>query len=516
MVTGSVAQLLAYSTLKCELLHFFHRVYTDPKLEKYRQGSILMCVPGLKEIGKLEEHYAIHADSISGNFEIVPFHSQLSSQELRLVRRNLVLPNLQLVKIVAATSIADSSLTLSSCKIVFDSCLIKLPFLDVSTNMNVLMKTWTGNDTRTQRRGRTGRENEGLHVTFVPRRNCDVDIESELERTQVNDVFVRILALSESDVGRVIHFIMPCFPTKYQLRNFFFVQHTRGFVTKFFKKYLISDVPDKHINAAISSLLNAGLIVRKAGFRREEKYDGYQLSGMGSNAGQVQYPPTLTRACVFASSLGCFEQCAISAAINKDPFRQLLHHTSKSLRIYYFQLRFASDTPSDAMTLVACFKGWSKATRTVRLDGKPKEFRTRHLLTPPHETPRIREDNNEDYFGCDLEVMDEVDSNVYEMAEMFKEQNLDIVSASAFKAAKDDNEKRDVCCIRYWIGLTSFDYYDFNDTGLEQNEAVRNLVIDVLSTTSYAFYVDSNQREKLRNCRRLEWTPSSNLRALSS
>lgn len=139
--------------------------------------------------------------------ELIPYHAGLNQEQLADAAEYLKLKKNNVLKIIVATSLADSGVTLPEVKIVLDSGLIKLPELDKPTNVNVLTPWWTNKVLREQRAGRTGRLHDGIYVVFVPKSFQNRIIPTELERTCWNDAYIEILSIKANSIhGRVRFF----------------------------------------------------------------------------------------------------------------------------------------------------------------------------------------------------------------------------------------------------------------------------------------------------------------------
>lgn len=121
------------------------------------KGDMLVFLAGSGEIRRiqkeLEENLNL-ADTI-----ICPLYGDLSSKE----QESAIFPDkLGRRKIILATNIAESSLTIEGVSIVIDSGLCKIPRFDPSTGMTQLITTQIAKDSMTQRTGRAGRLGPGI------------------------------------------------------------------------------------------------------------------------------------------------------------------------------------------------------------------------------------------------------------------------------------------------------------------------------------------------------------------
>lgn len=121
-------------------------------------GSILAFLPGQAEIGRV-------AERLQGRFDaktvIAPLYGNLTQQEQDLAIKPAA-PGMR--KIVLATSIAETSITIDGVRIVIDSGLQRLPVFEPSTGMTRLETVRVSQASADQRAGRAGRTAPGMAI----------------------------------------------------------------------------------------------------------------------------------------------------------------------------------------------------------------------------------------------------------------------------------------------------------------------------------------------------------------
>ncbi len=131
---------------------------TSVVLEALREqpGSALVFLPGQAEISRVAERLA---GRVPGDVEIAPLYGQLSPEEQdRAVQPAPVGRR----KVVLATSIAETSLTIEGVRIVVDSGLRRAPAYEPATGLTVLETRKVSRAAADQRRGRAGRVEAGV------------------------------------------------------------------------------------------------------------------------------------------------------------------------------------------------------------------------------------------------------------------------------------------------------------------------------------------------------------------
>jgi len=119
------------------------------------RGSILAFLPGAREIRRTAELLDNPGDGV----EIHPLLGALTATEQD---KAIAPPMPGTRKIVLATAIAETSLTIEGVRIVIDSGLSRLPRFDPKSSMTVLVTEPAALATVTQRRGRAGRTEPGI------------------------------------------------------------------------------------------------------------------------------------------------------------------------------------------------------------------------------------------------------------------------------------------------------------------------------------------------------------------
>ncbi|MEB2845287.1 ATP-dependent helicase HrpB [Rhizobiales bacterium RZME27] len=121
-------------------------------------GSILVFLPGQSEILRTAERLEGRLD---GDTLIVPLFGNLSQKEQDLAIRP---PPTGKRKVVLATSIAETSITIDGVRIVIDSGQQRLPVFEPSTGITRLETTRVSQAAADQRAGRAGRTEPGMAI----------------------------------------------------------------------------------------------------------------------------------------------------------------------------------------------------------------------------------------------------------------------------------------------------------------------------------------------------------------
>ena len=121
-----------------------------------QEGSVLAFLPGQAEIARTAERLA---NAVPANVDIAPLYGQLDAAEQD---RAIAPAPPGRRKIVLATSIAETSLTIDGIRIVVDSGFRRVPAYDPGTGLSTLVTQRVSRAAADQRRGRAGRTQPGV------------------------------------------------------------------------------------------------------------------------------------------------------------------------------------------------------------------------------------------------------------------------------------------------------------------------------------------------------------------
>ncbi|MFC1749116.1 ATP-dependent helicase HrpB [Pseudomonadota bacterium] len=123
---------------------------------KEDSGSLLVFLPGAREIKYVERQLAAH--NLGGDVIVAPLYGALSQEQQDIAIAPMVSDKR---KVVLATNIAETSLTIEGIRIVIDSGLMREPRFDPGSGMTRLETIFIPNSSAEQRAGRAGRIEAG-------------------------------------------------------------------------------------------------------------------------------------------------------------------------------------------------------------------------------------------------------------------------------------------------------------------------------------------------------------------
>lgn len=161
-----------------------------------KKGGILIFLPGVAEINRTVNQLR----SIS-SLHVLPLHASLDTREQRRVFTN---PPPGKRKIVVATNVAETSITIDDIVAVIDTGKVKETSFDPQNNMRKLEETWASRAACKQRRGRAGRVQAGkcykLYTEALEERMAERP-EPEIRRVPLEQLCLSVRAMGTRDVG---------------------------------------------------------------------------------------------------------------------------------------------------------------------------------------------------------------------------------------------------------------------------------------------------------------------------
>ncbi|KAK2585322.1 hypothetical protein KPH14_010004 [Odynerus spinipes] len=158
-------------------------------------GAILVFLPGMMDIVKLNRMMLDCGRYPSNRYIVYPLHSRMPTVDQRLIFKE---PPNGVRKIIIATSIAETSITIEDVVYVIDCGKTKLSRFDVDKNMETLEPEWVALANAKQRRGRAGRVKAGCcYHLYSKAREVTFDAYPlpEMLRTRLEEVILQIKIL---------------------------------------------------------------------------------------------------------------------------------------------------------------------------------------------------------------------------------------------------------------------------------------------------------------------------------
>ncbi|PRQ40254.1 putative RNA helicase [Rosa chinensis] len=173
--------------------------------ENERPGAILVFMTGWDDINSLKEK--LHANPLLGDPSqvlLLACHGSMASSEQRLIFDE---PEDGVRKIVLATNIAETSITINDVVFVIDCGKAKETSYDALNNTPCLLPSWISKVSAQQRRGRAGRVQPGECYRLYPRCVYDAFAEYQLPeilRTPLQSLCLQIKSLKLGSISEFL------------------------------------------------------------------------------------------------------------------------------------------------------------------------------------------------------------------------------------------------------------------------------------------------------------------------
>ena len=187
--------------IKHQLLRQFIFFYQD-------EGAILVFVPGWEQISKLSKNLEPGGKYQLRSATIFPLHSLMPTVNQKAI---FARPPQGTRKIIIATNIAETSITIEDVVYVVDCGKIKITKFDEKLNISTVLPEWISVANMKQRKGRAGRTRPGkcYHLFTSYRQNIlDSYLPPEMCRTRIEAVILQIKLLELGSCKRFLQRVL--------------------------------------------------------------------------------------------------------------------------------------------------------------------------------------------------------------------------------------------------------------------------------------------------------------------
>ncbi|KAI9765735.1 MAG: hypothetical protein M1840_007168 [Geoglossum simile] len=280
-----------------------------------REGGILIFLPGTVEISK-----TLDVVRSIPNVHALPLHASLQPAEQRRV---FPLAPKGKRKVIAATNVAETSITIEDIVAVIDTGRVKETSFDPQNNMVKLEEVWASRAACKQRRGRAGRVRAGKCYKLYTR-NAEMTKMAERPDPEIKRVPLEQLCLSVKAMG---------------------AKDVAGFLAS-----AITPPASTAVEGAMELLRRMGAL------------DGDELTALGRHLAIIPADLRLGKLMVYGAIFGCLDACLTIAAILtvKSPFFSPMdkRDESKAARASF------SKGNGDLLADLSAFEEWSSLRQT--------------------------------------------------------------------------------------------------------------------------------------------------------
>nr|KAF6310350.1 DExH-box helicase 30 [Myotis myotis] len=283
-------------------------------------GGILCFLPGWQEIKgvqqRLQEALGLH----ESKYLILPVHSNIPMMDQRAIFQQ---PPAGVRKIVLATNIAETSITINDIVHVVDSGLHKEERYDLKTKVSCLETVWVSRANVIQRRGRAGRCQSGFAYHLFPRSRLEKMVPfqvPEILRTPLENLVLQAK----------IH--MP---------------------EKTAVEFLSKAVDSPNIKAVDEAVI----LLQEIGVLDQREY----LTTLGQRLAHISTDPRLAKAIVLAAIFRCLHPLlVVVSCLTRDPFSSSLQNRAEVDKV---KALLSHDSGSDHLAFVRAVAGWEEVLR---------------------------------------------------------------------------------------------------------------------------------------------------------
>ncbi|XP_022125421.2 ATP-dependent DNA/RNA helicase DHX36 [Pieris rapae] len=285
---------------------------------KGEPGAILVFLPGIGDITKLMQCMEINGFS-NGKYEIYPLHSKLASLEQRKI---FMKPPIGVRKIILATNIAETSITIDDIVYVVDSGRIKVSGLNVDENISTLKTEWVSKANLHQRRGRAGRCQPGICYYLLTSYRAGKLADRLLPELQRSNLLEPVLMLKKLRLGLA--------NTAFQM--------------------VPSPPAEKTVEWAVRHLQKCGALDKTE-----------TLTPLGWHLARLPVHPAAGKLLLFGALFGCLDRAASVAAVwsFKDPFLLVI---GKEFEVKSVKRCLAMGEPSDHVAMSEAIMQWESCS----------------------------------------------------------------------------------------------------------------------------------------------------------
>ncbi len=298
-----------------------------------RTGDILVFMPTEQDINETIE--LIQAKSHPATI-IMPLFARLSAKE-----QSKIFASHTKRKIIVATNVAETSLTIPDIKCVVDTGLARIPSYSPRTRTTALPVSPISQSSANQRLGRCGRVENGVCIRLFDEDdfNCRPFFTSpEIVRSNLAEVILRMIFLNLKNVSK-FPFIDPPSP--------------------------------KSIKDGFDSLIELGAI--------KEKNKKQMLTKIGTIMAKLPIDPKLSRILIQADKKGCLKEAAVitTALAISDPRQRPAEKTQAADQKH----AIFKDPASDFITLLNIWNAYKAAEKKLKSRSRLKKFCQDHFLS---------------------------------------------------------------------------------------------------------------------------------------
>ncbi|KAF3795012.1 DExH-box ATP-dependent RNA helicase [Nymphaea thermarum] len=319
-----------------------------------RPGAVLVFMTGWDDINALKEQ--LHSHPLLGDPSkvlLLACHGSMASSEQRLIFDK---PEGSIRKIVLATNMAETSITINDVVFVVDCGKAKETSYDALNNTPCLLPSWISKASARQRRGRAGRVQPGECYHLYPRCVYDSFAEyqlPELLRTPLQSLCLQIKTLR---LGSASEFLSKALqpPELLSVCGVFFELISAMVSYHEYLKYWHITSP---LQTMYTNMVQNAIEYLKIIGALDEKEN---LTILGRHLSMLPVEPKLGKMLILGAMFNCLDPIltVVAGLSVRDPF---LTPFDKKELAESAKLQFSAKDYSDHLALIRAYAGWKKA-----------------------------------------------------------------------------------------------------------------------------------------------------------
>ncbi|KAK9835371.1 hypothetical protein WJX81_005267 [Elliptochloris bilobata] len=309
-------------------------------------GAVLIFLPGWDEIMRLKDRLESSDEFGSGRYQVLPLHSMVPAADQRRV---FVRPPRGMRKLVLATNIAETAVTIDDVVCVINSGRHKEKSYDPYTNVSTLQAAWVSKASERQRRGRAGRCQKGICFHLYSRaRSAGLSgfQVPELQRSPLDELCLQVKLLEGRGFGET---------------------HVASFLEQ-----AVEPPPAAAVANALRLLEAIGAL--------EERTE--RLTVLGRHLAALPLPPRVGKMLLYGVLFGCLDPVLTVACCMayRDPWvLPLAAGARQAAQAARAALAAGAGCGSDHLALVCAFNGWAAARAGGR--GGERRYAAQHSVS---------------------------------------------------------------------------------------------------------------------------------------
>ncbi|XP_063626042.1 ATP-dependent DNA/RNA helicase DHX36-like [Cydia splendana] len=312
-----------YNTLqdrRMEKLNFDIIIDLLVHISRSPAGAVLVFLPGINDIFKLMRMMNESEMFPYSSYHIYPLHSKLPTIDQHKIFKR---PPRHIRKIIIATDIAETSITIDDIVYVVDCGRVKLKGMDVERNISTLKTEFESKANLMQRRGRAGRCQPGIAYHLMTSHRSQNIPERLLPELQRCNLLEPVLVIKKLRLGNALD--------------------------------ALKLVPDPPANITVE---NAVRHLQKLGALDDEE----RLTPLGWHLARLPVHPAAGKLLLFGALFGCLDRAASVAAVwgFKDPFNLVV---GKEHEVNQVKRKLALGEPSDHVAISEAIIQWEQLDR---------------------------------------------------------------------------------------------------------------------------------------------------------